>query len=752
MATYRQILTQPQAPATADVSNLARTIATTNASDAQATANLLKIAGGTMWDAYVGKQQADLEKGLQEQVNTFQQELNDVKTADMANKASVERMRTEVQGARKDYYGASILSGVDEETARNRAMQVGGTQESSVLAEYRSAQEKIMAARDSMPQRQHEFMQRSETILKEYIAKLPGLANNFRQIAEEVTGKRGLDLYSVNRLYEDVNFIERQNQESQKKQQEMQAKMMTAYINDRKSGGISETQAIAEYSRLDNNSRMELANLAVTKANAKANADAALKLGGEQLQNYVTYKTTQFNASVMEAQGSVFAQLSSKFNISKTQIQTGSIPDHVKANPEYVRIMDEAGGKILTLLEEEYKSGLADIRKQLESNVIDSSAARTATKDLDAWYAEKQKFYTENKNSPLLAFAGNEDTTKTAQQRLTLINTYAQTFQIPPDIVMELMSMDEKTFSTAATRYPMAKQQLMYLRELSSAALRGVGNDEWIGLLKKVDTYKTNGITEIPKTNQDASAALINVNQNASDLNTKVQTNQPIVANDIFNLAASGMASPANAETLFKKSDKTIDIALSKLSPEDKQSLIANTNQKANSFIYGVKGFGDDAKTKLTQYINAPVVPQLRDVANPPTFVFKDATGNSALSMTKEITMKEGITDPVKINMFNTYKKTGLMGDDLNKRLAHIDSVLRIQSKTTGTPLADLRKNFIMTFNQAGMPSDVATRSFVEAANAPVTTAPKQEPVKTNTTAPVRGNDILNSLKALQGG
>ena len=717
MAIYRQNTTITTPPAAVDMTSVVRTTAAAVAGDAQNTAKILGVIGNTMWGAYVGKQQADLEKGLKEQVSTFQQELNDLDTASTASKASVERMRSEVQGARKDYYGASILSGVDENTARNRAMQVGGTQESSVLAEYRSAQEKIMAARDAMPQRQHEFMQRSETILKEYIAKLPGMANNFRQIAEEVTGKRGLDLYSVNRLYEDVNFIERKNQEAQKQQQEMQAKMMTAYINDRKSGGVSETQAIAEYSRLDNGSKMELANLAVAKSNAKANADATLKLGGEQIQNFITYKTTEFNASIMEAQGPIFAQLTSKFNISKAQISTNTVPEHVKNNPEYIRIMDEAGSKTLTLLEEQYKSASRDIRKQLESNAIDATAARSATKDLDAWYAEKQKFYTENKNSPLLAFAGNEDYTKTAQQRLTLINTYATTFQLPPDVTMELMSMDEKTFSTASTRYPMAKQQLLYLRELNSAALRGVGNDEWIALLKKVDTYKANGITEIPKTNQDASAALINVNQNAAALNTKVQTNQPIVADDIFNVAASGMASPANAETLFKKSDKTIEIAISKLSPEDKQALAANINQKANSFIYGVKGFGDDAKTKLTQYVNAPVVPQLRDVANPPTFVFKDATGNSALSMTKEVTPKAGLSD-VQMRMFETYKKTGLMGDDLNKRLSHIDSVLRIQSKTTGVPLADLRKNFIMTFNQAGMPSDVATRSFVEAANA----------------------------------
>lgn len=853
MATYRQNVTQSVAPAMATAPNvtaLANTIAATNASDAQATANLLKLAGGTMWAAYTGKQEADLEKALKSETDSFQQTLNDIKSADTANKASVERMRTEVQGARKDYYGASILSGVDPETAKNRALQVGGTQESSVLAEYRLAQEKIMAARDAMPQRQHEFMQRSETILKEYIAKLPGMANNFRQIAEEVTGKRGLDLYSVNRLYEDVNFIERKNQEAQKQQQEMQAKMMTAYVNDRKSGGVSETQAIAEYQGLDTSSRMELANLAVAKNNAKANAEASMKVGGEKLQNYITYKAAEFDTTIMEAQGAVFAQLS-KLGISKTQIMTGTIPDHIKSNPEYVKIMDSAGTQILNILEAQYKSANADVEKQLLNNVIDSGMARTAKKDLDTWYADKQKFYTENKNSPLLAFVGNDDPTKVAQQRLTLINTFSQTLQLPPDVVMELMSVDEKTFNTTATRYPMAKQQLMYLRELSSAALRGVSNDEWTSLLKKVDSYKSGGITEIPKNSQDAGAALIDINKRSADLTTKVQTNQPIVFNEVFELANSAMATPANAETFFKKSDKVVDIALGKLPTEEKQALVATVNQKANSYVYGVKGFGDDAKTKLTQYVNAPLSEQLRNVANPPTFVFKDATGNSALSMTKEMTPKANLND-VQMRMFETYKKTGLGGDDLNKRLAHIDSVLRIQSKTTGTPINELRKNFIMTFNQAGMPSDVATKDFVNAANTTtdtgkyglrndgtakgsgwlgelkipgtnsvateysigvningkemeiptiVPTLTKAElnqllvdiknnkqpskaivdkavafakervkagkspfaeqgdtigttetPTKTNTTAPVRGNDILNSLKALQGG
>jgi hypothetical protein len=443
----------------------------------------------------------------------------------------------------------------------------------------------------------------------------------------------------------------------------------------------------------------------------------------------------------MQAQGAVFAQLN-KLGISKTQIMTGTIPDHIKANPEYVKIMDNAGTQILTILESQFVAANNDITKQLQSNVIDATAARAAKKDLDTWYAEKNKFYTENKNSPLLAFVGNDDPTKIAQQRLTLVNTFSQTLQLPPDVVMELMSVDEKTFNTTATRYPMAKQQLMYLRELSSAALRGVGNEEWVSLLKKVDFYKTGGITEIPKTNQDAGAALVDVNKRSADLNTKVQTNQPIVFNDIFELANSGMATPANAETFFKKSDKTIDIALSKLPPEEKEALVTSINQKTNTYLYGVKGFGDDAKTKLTQYVNAPLSQQLRDVANPPTFTFKDATGNSALSMTKELTPKAGIS-AVKMRMFDTYKKTGLMGDDLNKRLAHIDSVLRIQSKTTGTPINELRKNFIATFNQAGMPSDVATKAFVDAAN----TKPQEPNYGLRNDGTKKGTGWLGELK-----
>ena len=414
-------------PASPDASGLARSIAQGKALEAEGTANAMKILGGSIWEGYKGKQAADLETKLGTEVASFQSDLNDLKSQDTASKAMMETELARSQNAQKDYFNFAILAGTDQMTAANRAVQVSTNVESSVLTSFRNTQQKLKAAIESMPQRQHEMMLRSETVLKEYIAKVPGMANNFRQIAQEVTGKQGLDLYSVNRLYEDVNFIERQTAERAKQQAARDAQLQGAYVNDRKNGGISETQAIAEYNSLDSDSRMQLANISAAKASAKANAEAASKLGGEQIQNFVTHRIATFNLSILEQQAAVFAQVQA-LGATKAQIATNSVPEAMRNKPEYIAIMDKAGSGILTTLASEYQSALTDIQKQLTSNVIDSGAARTATADLDKWYDEKNKFYTENKNSPLLAFAtaGEGDLTKLAQQRLTLINTYSQ--------------------------------------------------------------------------------------------------------------------------------------------------------------------------------------------------------------------------------------------------------------------------------------------------------------------------------------
>ena len=71
MAIYRQNTTITTPPAAVDMTSVVRTTAAAVAGDAQNTAKILGVIGNTMWGAYVGKQQADLEKGLKEQVNNL---------------------------------------------------------------------------------------------------------------------------------------------------------------------------------------------------------------------------------------------------------------------------------------------------------------------------------------------------------------------------------------------------------------------------------------------------------------------------------------------------------------------------------------------------------------------------------------------------------------------------------------------------------------------------------------------------------
>lgn len=707
-------------PASADASGLARTIQQQNLESAAGLAKGVELLGGSIWAGYKQSLASDLEDKLANEVSAFQTDLNDVKSLDTANKAMMEREQTRVQNAQTDYFNAAILAGSTAETAASQAAQVKPTVESSVLTSFRNTQEKLMAARDSMPQRQHEMMLRSETILKEYIAKMPGMANNFRQIAEEVTGKRGLDLYSVNRLYEDVNFIERQSAERAKQQAAKEAQLQSAYVNDRKNGGVSETQAIAEYSSLDADSRMQLANISAAKAGAKANAESALKLGGEQLQNYVTSTVAKFDLSILEQQAAVFAQLQA-LGVNKAQLRTNTVPDSIRNKPEYIAIMEKAGANMLTILDVEYKSALNDIQKQLTSNVIDSGAARTAKADLDKWYEDKNKFYTENKTSPLLAFATEGDPIKLTQQRLTLINTYSQTLQLPPEVVTELLSSDPKTAQATAIRYPKAKQQLDYLNSLTSAALRNVSNEEWMGLLKQVDTFKTSGISAAPVDNKEASAALININQEVDKLSKKVLLNEAVTYDELRKIVSSGMSSPANAETFYAKGEKAFEVALSKLTETERKELNVLVTSNAKNYLYGFNQYGDMAKTAANTFKDKffNMAFSAKGLVENPKITFKDSTGLAALQVVVEAPMKAGLS-PADKNRYEQakYDIQNAKPVAINNRLEHVDTILRMQSKATGVPITQLRQEFMQTFNKEGMPSSTYVAPVVNAINA----------------------------------
>jgi len=720
MATYQANITKSIEPAMADPSAAIQSIKSTG----QAITGAIESVGGTIWDAYKGKQKAGLSEELQQSVSGFQAELDAVKTSDIAAKAEYERGKSSVPKQIDEFRASAILSGSDPEEARVQATLFGQKQESDVISRFRAEQQRVMTARDSMPERYKEFMVRSEKILKQYISEMPGMANNFRQVAAEVTGKQNLDLYSVARLYEDVNFIEKQTEAAQKQAAVMKAEQRKAYVEDRKAGGVSETRAAQEYNMFDDDTRLQLADLALASKNAGTAADTALKTGGAQLQNYVTLTTSKFESTMLQQQGVVYSKLA-ELGVTKAQIASNTIPDAIKNNPQFQKVISESQAGILTLLETQYTDATLKLQTSLTSGIVDPTAARQAKSDLESWYQNSRKYYTTEATAPLLALMSRDDYTKTAQQRLTLVRTIGETLQIPPNVVQELLVSDEKTFSTTVARYPKAISQLQYLRKLSSAAMRGVPEQEWIKLSKDVDTYLQDNVTAIPKTVPQSAAALLNIKQVQDKLTTKLLNNEAVTQDDVFSLVTSGMSTPANSDVFFK-SPSTVANAMAKVPVEEMSALVERTTYQGEKFVYGEDGFGNPAKKEFDRFKLQDPPPNSKGR----TVTFMDVNGTSQLRVQTTVLPKDGATKQ-ELARLQDYTKADIKPTTLNSQLAQVDSVLRIQSQITKQPIEKLRKQFIDTFNKEGLVSVNFTSAFAKEVASPapaVTPAPAATP------------------------
>lgn len=698
MATYRQDITQNVEPAAANWQTAARAIELEGKSIQTAIAGATNLAGMAL-DIKDASTKADLREELQVEATGFENSMTELKKADTQNKVMFEQSKASLPSMAEEFRASAILAGADPEQARTESTIFGQKQENALVSQFRAEQQRIVAAREAMPEQYHQFMSRSEAKLKEAIRANPSLANSFRQVAQEVTGKANLDLYSVNRLYEDVNFIQRQQEENAKAQAQLIEKQRTAYVNDRKGGGVSETQAMAEFNSFDDNTRLQLANLSAEKANASANADNALKLGGAKIGNFVTFKIAESNAQLLESSGKLIATLARDFGVTKAQIVSNTIPEHVRKNPKFMDAMGQAQAATIALIEQQYADASAKLRTQMTSEIADPAATSNALKDLETWRTGQLKFYGQDSSSLLLAVADNDDPVKTAQQRLSLINTLTQTLALPPGVVQELLTSDDKTYATTKARYPKAVKQLDYIRQLSSAAMRGVSTSEFNALMFKANDYLNNNVETVPISMTESSAAFVNVQSGIAKLSSSVLTDAPITTDDLYSVVTSAMSQPANAEEYFKKVT-TMSQALSKVSESEKAELSERVAFKSRDFVYGEQGYGNKAKTMYTQ-LQAQDPPPYASGRN---IVFASTNGLGKLRVTTTVVPQPNLT-PSQQAVLKDRIRADVSDRKINSALSHVDSILRIEANITGKPIEQLRVEFMNTFNKEGMPS-----------------------------------------------
>lgn len=747
MATYQKDITKNLTPAADGTAALASTIRSTGQLSAEAikmsgkaTAETISAVGGTIWEAYKGKQEAQLEVDLDKQVADLQADVSFVKNADQVAKIKFEQDRSSFGAMAEEVRAASILAGADPEEARTLSTGFYQEKENKLLSAFREEQQRITAARDLLPGRQMEMMGRSETLLKKAIANMPGMANNFRKIAQEVTGKDRLDLYSVNRLYEDVSFIEKQTEERKKQQAALLKQSQDAYVADRTKGGVGQVQALAEFNMLSSGEQQQLAAASVASVANKEAAKAALDRGGQEIRNVITLTKTGFENDLLASNTNIYTQMQ-KLGITRTMIATGSIPDTIAASPEYRKLVEEAGTKTLSLLDAQYKQLNDSLSAKMKTGTADSAVLREAQADAKTWYDNSVKYYTENKTTFLQVLSDN-DFTKTGQQRLTFIDTIVKGLGLSDAVIASLgMSGNEVAQKEAKLKYPKEAAIIDYTSKLRRAALQGVGQAEWQTLVKDIDKYK-GGDTTVPTTPSAQAASVMNHTQLAYKLREQVLTNTygPNVSIDVSNVVISAVNSPVNADRFLKQSTTAVTTAMSKIPAGERTAFVNNVTQGVNGSLYGFDGHADAAKTRLNEY-NASY-----KGAGAVTTLFADETGSQPL---KIVATRD--TTPATFATTGGGAATGMpqpttkapQPTAINNVLSGVDDVLRIQSLVTNQPIEKLRADFIKTFNQEGMPSATFTKVITDAAK-PTT------PTTTTPSGTATGNDILNSLKELK--
>lgn len=767
MATYQKDITKNLTPANDGTAALASTIRSTGQLSAEAikmsgkaTAETIAAVGGTIWEAYKGKQEAQLEVDLDKQVADLQADVSFVKNADQVAKIKFEQDRSSFGAMAEEVRAASILAGADPEEARTLSTGFYQEKENKLLSSFREEQQRITAARDLLPGRQMEMMGRSETLLKKAIANMPGMANNFRKIAQEVTGKDRLDLYSVNRLYEDVSFIEKQKEERAKQQAALLKQSQDAYVADRTKGGVGQVQALAEFNMLSSGEQQQLAASSVAAVTNKEAAKAALDKGGQEIRNVVTLSIAGFQNDLLTSNTNIYAQMQ-KLGVSRTQIATGTIPDTILSSPEYRKLVEEAGTKTLFLLDAQYKQLNESIQAKIKTTPADAAMLNQASADAKMWYEASVKQYTESKTT-FLQVLSDGDFTKTGQQRLTFVETIVKGLGLNPEVIASLgMSGNEVAYKEAQVKYPKEAAILKYADVLRRAALMGVGQEEWQRLVKEIDKYRA-GDTTVPATPAAQAASVMDHAQLAYKLREQVLTNTygPNVSLDVSKVVLSATRDPASAERFLKQSTTAVTTAMSKIPAGERTAFVTNVTQGVNDSLYGFGGHADAAKTRLNDY-NASY-----KGAGAVTTLFADETGNKPLKM---VATRD--TTPATFATTGGGAATGMpqpttkapQPTAINNVLSGVDDVLRIQSLVTNQPIEKLRADFIKTFNQEGMPSAAFTKVITDAARSVDPTAGEAKDkaaqeaadaidpgATTKTINATSGNAILDSLSNLK--
>lgn len=687
----------------------------------EATKAAIGAVGKSLFEGYVGSQLGEYEQKQKAELETLQGEMKSLKEADFANKVATEKALAGVAAQSEEMRAASILTGSDPEEARKMSTVFAQEREAPILAKYRQEQQRLAAMRDQMPEREKEFMLRSESLLRSYITKLPGLANAFRGISQEITGQKNIELYSVSNLYQEIDAIEKQKQELARQAQQADDAAMKRYIKDR-SAVVSETEAAKEYTTLSPSERLQLATLAKQIENRGKATEDALKAGAAGVQAFVTNSVLSFEEQSLAASANIAVQLE-KAGITRAQLATGAIPQDKLADPRVQQYLVQASESQLRLIDAQEAQALSQLKVTLTGTPTDATAARTARNDIIEYFKNQREELKKNGVMSYVATfsSGSDDPEKTLTSRLQQIKLIQESFGVPPTVATALESSDRKVREKAYVDYPQWSAAYDYYTKMRSAALNNTSRKEWMDLMYEFSNLKKMQNPPIPTTGVQGAASVLQFQTLASEIpKAAVSEYNPNAKDTLGKFVNSALSTGDNSSVFLEKYSSAAAQIKAKIPASEQPQFDSEVKANYNNYVYGELGHGNSAYTRALEY----------KASNAASLIFTDYTGNAPLKFKAEYT-PEVLAEIKKTRpgVFVAAPGEAPVPNSVNAVLAVIDKNIRIRSLMTGESVAALRKEFIGTLQQQGRPSDVFTKIVSTPSEAGPSTTPSPIPV-----------------------
>jgi hypothetical protein len=574
-----------------------------------------------------------------------------------------------------------------------------GKEDDPALMAFKDRQKAFLEASKQFPNKHKEMRQRSGALLKEYIAKYPGLADEFRTSSANITGIGRLDLENLRELYTDVEWLQKKEADDAAANSKALEQLRDAFVKQQvATGKMDEVNARVLASSITTKQMQELAASTQEQTNAQAAAAESLKVGGSQLQSYVNHKRTEWVANYHSILGAAHLQLN-KMGVTRAGAMT---PEKLQS-PEVRKVLDEAVSTYSSALDKFYAEASARLNASLGRG--DPTVGRQAVNDLQQWYDnEKKNLSPDNVWLKALTLEGQDDN-KTIKERSELINSIQTGLRLDPIVLSTLLysSPDNPGYQQMRAANPYAAKWIEWTRK-ARENLNG-SSEDWAAVLADMRNLQgsASGATPpgVPTTPSAKAASALTQMNDIQAVRRLAQGQVPEGVNpvDVLNgFLANSLRTGGNAD-MAKQVLPLISKAMQQVPKSQLPAVQERMKTLTDNFVYGFNGDADIAKATMPpKPAKGSQEDKLGVVTN-----FTDLTGSTPLGMSSSTT---GTVGPGRVQL------VARIPQQTNSVLSAVDAKLLLRAETTGEDIRELRRQFMEVFNQDGVPSENRSRAL----------------------------------------